>query len=177
MANRYSFTQRLGNTRYCVNVHFSENENVVCIGGSLENEKLTMPVLKMDELIKLADYVLVEADGAKHLPLKAHAEHEPVIPDISNQTILVMGVDCIGKKISEVCHRPEICADLLNKDIDNIVSEKLAMELVDKEGFGDRIYINKVETEEDMDKAVNMAKETKRLVIAGSLWKKEYTYL
>ena len=51
------------------------------------------------------------------------------------------------------------------------------MELVRKEGFGDRIYINKVETEEDMDKAVNMAKETKLLMIAGSLWKKEYTYL
>lgn len=27
MANRYTFVQRIGNTRFSVNLHFSENEN------------------------------------------------------------------------------------------------------------------------------------------------------
>lgn len=38
MANRYSFTQRLGNTHFCVNVHFAENENA----GTYEEKLLNV---------------------------------------------------------------------------------------------------------------------------------------
>lgn len=36
-------------------------------------------------LADAADYVIVEADGSKRLPLKAHASHEPVIPENTRQ--------------------------------------------------------------------------------------------
>ena len=49
----------------------------------------------------LFDWILVEADGAAGRPLKAPAEHEPVIP--SNTTILVAvaGLDVLGQPLSE----------------------------------------------------------------------------
>lgn len=60
--------------------------------------------------------VLIEADGAKRKPCKAPAEHEPVIRPETTAVIGVLGMDAIGGKISEVCHRPELVADLLGTD-------------------------------------------------------------
>ncbi|MCI6785078.1 MAG: putative selenium-dependent hydroxylase accessory protein YqeC, partial [Clostridiales bacterium] len=52
----------------------------VCVGEPSAEGKLGPPSLSFDALARLADYVLVEADGSRRLPLKAHAPHEPVIP-------------------------------------------------------------------------------------------------
>ena len=47
---------------------------IVCVGSQAEKDgKLTAPELGMDVLAALADHVLVEADGSRRLPLKAHA--------------------------------------------------------------------------------------------------------
>ena len=56
----------------------------------------------------MADYIFAEADGSKHLPLKAHAAHEPVIPPEANQTILVLGASGFGKPIAAAAHRPAL---------------------------------------------------------------------
>ena len=52
----------------------------VCVGSASESGKFSAPELTFRTLCALADYVIVEADGSKRLPLKAHAAHEPVIP-------------------------------------------------------------------------------------------------
>ena len=58
----------------------------VCVGSASESGKFSAPELTFRTLCALADYVIVEADGSKRLPLKAHAAHEPVIPPEVNQT-------------------------------------------------------------------------------------------
>ncbi len=64
------------------------------------------------ELIDAAtgwDLILVEADGARHLPLKAPADHEPVLPASSQVVIAVIGLDCLGKPLDEsIAFRPEL---------------------------------------------------------------------
>ena len=55
---------------------------VICMGTPAAEGKLTAPSLPFSVLADAADYVIVEADGSKRLPLKAHASHEPVIPGI-----------------------------------------------------------------------------------------------
>ena len=60
---------------------------VVCVGSQAEKDgKLAAPELGIDALVSLADYVLVEADGARRLPLKAHAPWEPVVPACSGRS-------------------------------------------------------------------------------------------
>ena len=84
---------------------------VLCLGTPCENGKLTAPSLSVETLATLADYVLVEADGSRQLPLKAHEAHEPVIPAVSRQVICVVGASGFGKPIRESVHRPEqFCA-------------------------------------------------------------------
>ena len=60
----------------------------------------------------MADFMLVEADGAAGRPLKAHAPWEPVLPEGRKQTICVVGASGIGKPISLAAHRPEIFSRL-----------------------------------------------------------------
>lgn len=84
----------------------------LCLGTPEEKSgKLTAPPAALSELAKLTDYLLVEADGSKRLPLKAHRKNEPVIPDSSGQVIQLVGLSGIGKPWREVCHCPELAVE------------------------------------------------------------------
>lgn len=69
-----------------------------------------------------ADLVLVEADGARLLPLKAPAAHEPVVPPDVHAVVAVAGLDCVGQAIGAICHRPEQVAALLHTGPDHILT-------------------------------------------------------
>lgn len=47
------------------------------------------------------DWILVEADGAARRPLKASAEHEPVIPPCTSVLVAVAGLEVLGEPMSE----------------------------------------------------------------------------
>jgi probable selenium-dependent hydroxylase accessory protein YqeC len=47
-----------------------------------------------------ADYVIAEADGAAGHPVKAHAPHEPVIPQSSTVVVAMAGLDCLGRPVN-----------------------------------------------------------------------------
>lgn len=91
-----------------------EKYRVVTLGRYSENGKLVGTEL-LAQSLDAADVVLVEADGARMLPLKAPAAHEPVIPEQSNAVVTVAGLDAIGQPISHICHRPERISLLLGK--------------------------------------------------------------
>jgi probable selenium-dependent hydroxylase accessory protein YqeC len=50
---------------------------------------------------KLADYFLVEADGAAGRPVKAPASDEPVIPSSTTDLVGVIGIDALGLYLQE----------------------------------------------------------------------------
>ena len=140
--------------------------------------KLTAPALPFEALSALADFVLVEADGAKRLPLKAHAPHEPVIPACARQTVYVLGVDGFGRPIRQVCHRPERYAALCGAAQDDPVTPALAAAVLRAEGYGSGlVYLNKVESAEDWRNAEAFAALLPAAVAAGSLWKGTYRTL
>ena len=60
-----------------------------------------------------ADYVVVEADGAAGMAIKAPADHEPVIPSASTMVVVIASIAAVGHPISAVAHRPERVADLI----------------------------------------------------------------
>lgn len=49
----------------------------------------------------LFDWIIVEADGSARRPLKAPAEHEPVIPANTSLVIAVAGLEVLGHPLSE----------------------------------------------------------------------------
>lgn len=150
---------------------------VVCVGEAAEEGKLRAPRLSIETLARLADFVLVEADGAKGLPLKAHAAHEPVIPPCAQRVVAVVGIDGIGKPIGAACHRRARYAQLAGVNEDSVVTPEIAARVLNAEGFGDRVYINKVESVAAYEAAQAMAKELSCPVVAGSLHQGVYVCL
>jgi len=71
-----------------------------------------------------AQYILVEADGARSMSIKAPADHEPAIPSTSTTVIVVAGIDATGRPISEVAHRPDLVARITGIGADDVLTIK-----------------------------------------------------
>jgi probable selenium-dependent hydroxylase accessory protein YqeC len=62
---------------------------------------------------ELSDYLIVEADGAAGMSLKAHATHEPVIPSSATMVVALMGLEVFGKAFThDLVFRAEIFREL-----------------------------------------------------------------
>ncbi len=142
-----------------------ETHNPVWIARPAEGGKLGTPEESMDELLACCDCLIVEADGSKQLPLKAHAEHEPVIPE-GAKVISVIGADAFGKTIKEAVHRPELFAKTVGAGINDIVTGKMAADACER---ADTVLINKTETAAQLNeaRAFAAARPHKKTVIAS----------
>lgn len=89
-------------------------DRAVCVGSLAADGKLCPCNVPVSQLKMLAEYVLVEGDGAKCLPLKAPADHEPVIPPEADCVVAVAGLSGIGKAIETTVFRPERYAKILD---------------------------------------------------------------
>ena len=139
-----------------------------------ESGKIMAPEMEMAELAEWFDYVLVEADGAARLPLKAHAPHEPVIPPEANQTICVVGASGFGRPIREAAHRPELYAERGDVTPDAVVTGAIAAAVLEREALHDRIYVNQVDVLPGTEEVLRLDGLVRGPVVAGSLWKGEY---
>jgi probable selenium-dependent hydroxylase accessory protein YqeC len=58
---------------------------------------------------RIADFILVEGDGAAGRSLKAHRPGEPVVPACSSHVVIVAGIDAVGRIADdETVHRLEV---------------------------------------------------------------------
>jgi probable selenium-dependent hydroxylase accessory protein YqeC len=148
---------------------------ILCVGMPIpETGKLTASGLPVSELAKLADYVLVEADGSAQLPLKAHAPHEPVIPPEANQTVCVVGTSGFGRPIAEAAHRPEIFAALAGKSPSEMALPEDAARVVNRENLAARCFFNQADTPERWEWARRAAAALDCPACGGSLRKEVY---
>lgn len=147
---------------------------LVCAGAPVPGTgKLTAPPLPMTRLTKLAEYVLVEADGSAHRPLKAHETFEPVIPAEANQTICVVGASGFGLPIREAAHRPERFARLAGVEPDASATAEVIARVLEGEGLGNRYFINQADTVPGLTQARALARLLTRPTAGGSLRKGE----
>ena len=124
------------------------SERVLCVGTPCENGKLTAPRLPMEMLAALADYMLVEADGSRQMPLKAHAAHEPVIPACAERVICVAGASGFDRPIRACVHRPERFCALTGAAETDTVAPLLAAQAILTEGLCDTVFLNQVDNAE-----------------------------
>jgi len=144
-----------------------DRHGCLCVGTPAAEGKLTAPELPMERLAALADYVLVEADGSRGRPIKAHLSHEPVIPAGTGQTILLVGASGFGRPVREAVHRPERFCQLAGTEPDAPVTPEALAAVLEREGLGDRVFINQAETA--MEQARRLAALLPWPVCAGAL--------
>lgn len=90
----------------------------VVAGTPAPHEKLTiLPESIRSEWISDADITFLEADGAKCLPCKFPAAHEPVILPQSDIVLAVAGLSALYRPLGEVCFRAELAIEAWNRDV------------------------------------------------------------
>lgn len=142
--------------------------HVVCVGSQTEkNGKLVTPELGIDTLASLADYVLVEADGARRLPLKAHASWEPVIPACSDRTILVLGASGLGHPVRDTVHRPELFCELTGCAPGDPATPELVARAANAEALADVALVNQADVAPE--RALELAALLAMPALAGSV--------
>lgn len=171
--------------------HFMPFPGVVCVaGGSAEEVRLALAAhgvtcvaapavgaagklgpaaLAPVELARLADYVLVEADGSKRLPLKAHAAWEPVVPEGSTQSVLVVGASGFGRPVREAVHRPERFCELAGCSPEDEATPEAVAAVIRAEGLAGRVVVNQCEGEGALACARRLEALLDVPVTAGSL--------
>jgi len=151
----------------------------VCVGAPAPGEpgKLAAPVQSIAELAEIADYVLVESDGSRGLPVKAHQPHEPVIPAEAGQTVVLAGAAAFGRPARETVHRLETYCQLTGASPDAPVTPETVAVLLRLEGLGDKIFINQAESQSSLDAACALAGMLDCPVFAGSLQRGEWKCL
>ncbi len=76
-------------------------------------------------------WIIVEADGAAGRPLKAPADHEPVIPDCTNCLVGLAGLNGIGRTLTDQwVFRPERFAGLSEAVMESRVTETAVAEVI-----------------------------------------------
>lgn len=136
----------------------------------------------MEKIFGLACPVLIEADGARRLPMKIPAEHEPVLPPQTTCVLSVYGLQAVGKKLTEVCFRPELAAEFLGKPPDSLVKPEDLAALAASTCGGRKglesymeyvLILSQADTEErrayalEVWKAVNDRQNVKTIVISA----------
>lgn len=144
--------------------------SITVYGEYEEGEKLkSKNIGKIENIIKrnIFDYILIEADGANRKPIKAPADHEPVISNFTTITVGVIGMDCIGENINIIAHRPNLLKKILNVQGEHILKYndlvKLALHEngLFKNSIGKKIlFLNKVK-----ETQFPIVKEIKKILI------------
>ena len=153
-------------------------EGVACAGSFTPEGKLTAP--DFDGWQQAADFVLVEADGSKRLPAKAHETWEPVLPPQRTRTICVVGASAFGQPIRQAAHRPAVFARLAGVGWGSVITPEMVARVIAAEGLCDVIYVNQVDAPETaLPWAASFVKAAGVPVAAGSLqtrhWEKQST--
>ena len=154
-----------------VRAALATQRKVLIVGDQVADDKVAgVPSAFIDELAaqNVADAVLYEADGARMLPFKAPAAHEPVVADSTTLLVPVIGVIALGAPLDDAhVHRAEIVAHIAGARLGDIVTPTIAARVIAHPAGGLKakprgarviVLVNQVENESQLDAARQMAR-------------------
>jgi len=145
-----------------------EGNEVVCLGNLIKDKQKLSSIAyeSLREIIDDFDYILIEADGSRNLPLKFWKDYEPVIYSITNKVIGVLPIKVYGKVPSkDFIYNYDGFINYLGKDK---ISYKTFLNLIEynkglfknftKEKY---VFINQVEDDNDLSNARKIIENVK----------------
>lgn len=138
------------------------------------------------------DYIILEADGASGRPVKAPADHEPVIPSSSTKVVAMLGLEAIGAQMGpEVVFREDLFSKLTGLESgEQLTPTVLARLFLKPEGLfkgtpssaKKMVFLNKQDLLPESGEAEELARlvlesEVSRVerIVIGSLLERDYT--
>lgn len=131
---------------------------------------------KLKGLTEYGAILLIEADGARRMPVKIPEDWEPVIPDFVQLVIGVIGLDCLDRPIFKTAYSAENLAFFLDKtELDSITSTDLFKIAVSESGLRKdvqkrefRVYFNKADVLGEIARAEELVKKLKEAGVQSS---------
>lgn len=172
--------QRL-DTAYCLeqpsieSLHqMLEKEGKAWLGSPCTDEKLeAFPQEFLQRVIEMGMErkvpILIEADGARGLPCKAPAGHEPVIPHETTMILSLYGLDAIGQEIGKACLRSEYAARILGKCVHEVLTPDDIVRLASHEFGGKKSMEDSMDYQVILNKADDSIRKTTGVGIAEEL--------
>ncbi|MDR3302029.1 MAG: putative selenium-dependent hydroxylase accessory protein YqeC [Spirochaetaceae bacterium] len=166
---------------YDKGVHYAEAEKGITFIYK------ALPLDALEQCIPHYEYVFIEGDGSRSLPLKAWADYEPVVTASTNITVGILPLWTLGMPITEsIVHRLPLFLELSGaKHGDTLALKHLAALIVGngtqgglfKAARGKKIlFFNQVEDDRTLDSARELVemlpedfKRTLHGIIAGSV--------
>jgi probable selenium-dependent hydroxylase accessory protein YqeC len=138
------------------------------------------------------DYIILEADGSSGRPVKAPADHEPVIPSSSTKVVAMLGLEAIGAQMGpEVVFREDLFSKLTGLESgEQLTPTVLARLFLKPEGLfkgtpssaKKMVFLNKQDLLPESGEAEELARlvlesEVSRVerIVIGSLLERDYT--
>lgn len=162
-----------------------EEDKVLVAMGELDKKTNKFYAISQEQIESIRDdfdYIIIEADGCRNLPLKMWKSHEPVIYSISSKVICVFSAKVIGRKVEEdFIYNYEDFNKLIEREyVDKEVFLKLIRSKPGPFGdfVGDRyVFFNQVESIEekmDSDKVITYLRDKTEGIefLSGSLLSK-----
>ncbi|MFQ5822156.1 MAG: selenium cofactor biosynthesis protein YqeC [bacterium] len=116
-----------------------ENKKIVLLAKDFYKGERLLGIETGDfsELRKIADTILIEADGCRQRSLKTHKEYEPVIPEISTTVIIICGANIVRETLNaETVHRAELFSQKWNLPLGTLLTaEIVARELLSRDSY------------------------------------------
>jgi probable selenium-dependent hydroxylase accessory protein YqeC len=157
--------------------HVTAAARLAADGRKLEG----LDVAALDAVVdsRVADHLLVEADGAAGRSLKAHTPHEPVVSARADLVIAVIGADCLGTPMDdEHVHRAGILRARLGRPEGALVTpEDVAGIVLHPDGYLARVrpitrvfvFINKAGTAQAHEQARQIGERLRQHDRAGRI--------
>lgn len=168
-SNQYD---NLINLETCKDINKYSGITLLAGGINSDNKVIGVESSLLDEIyIKgLFKFIIVECDGAKNMPIKAPNDGEPIIPLLTNINIGIVGIDSIGRPLSQVCFRQEIfkanilnCEYVSNEAIINLINSENGLFKNTPKKCKKYFVLNKCDSNEDKSLGENILKNVRCL--------------
>jgi len=144
---------------------------ILIVGDVVAEDKVAgVPPALIDELAALdvIDAVIYEADGARRLPFKAPAAHEPALADATTLLVPVIGITALRAPLDEAhVHRAEIIARIAGARLGELITPMIAARVLAHPAGGLKAkpraaraiaLVNQIENETQLDAARQIAR-------------------
>ena len=143
--------------------------------GELKDGVIRPVKTNIDAAAGYADYLFLEVDDSRGLPLTAHFSGQPVLPRCTRSVIEVIGLSGLCRPVRMAANNAERYAELAGIDINDFVSPEAAARVINREALQELLFVNMADSKEWYEEARLLCGLVRSHSVIGSLKSPPYS--
>ncbi len=141
--------------KFDIELKFTKQNPVFLLREKIHQNKYRgISEMDLNKIRHSVDITVFEADGARNLPLKAHNNHDPIVPQFATHAVILIGADVVDTHIRDgKVHRPELFCEKWQLTPNDVLSSEIIANVVTHPNG----YLSKINTQIPITYFVNKA--------------------